>query len=131
MLLADPSVSMPVVLQRYQWFYDKNINCLCVFPLMQNLSLPAQKLWKAFLKSISFLENQVNQTNHSFLFHPESVKKLISELKPQSVWICVDPQLLTETWDNHIYTSPSPELWLQKPLSKKHVWQIWQNILAA
>jgi hypothetical protein len=129
MLLSDPCLSMPEVLQRYHWFYEKNLNCLCVFPVVQNLSQSAQKLWKSFIKTVAVLDKPEAMA-HSFLFHPDSVRKLMHEFKPHTVWLCVEPQYITGSWDENIYTSPSPEGWLQKPLTKKHVWKIWQNILA-
>jgi hypothetical protein len=125
-LESEPGLKMPVIMPRYYWFFNPVYHCLCVFPLMQNESLAAQRLWKFFIKSLPFFESS---QWHSFLYHPESVNKLIKELQPKSVWLCVEPCLISENISDRVFISPPPEHWLTKPLIKKHVWQIWQNIL--
>ena len=118
-----------LAMPRYHWVLNEEVRCLSIFPLISHLPIPAQKVWHGLMKTLPFFQEEKQW--HSFLYHPDSIKKLIKELKPKAVWLCIEPELGSTAFSEQIYISPSPEAWLISPLIKKEVWQIWQKILTS
>lgn len=109
------------------WIYDEKRRLLMIFPLLENVPLPMQRLWCKVLKSVqatewlAFFEGQSSElTVYKMIFSPQSLKRLITQLSPHKVWA-----LGCECSHVDIPSSPPPSQW-QFPGIKK---QLWLNAL--
>ncbi len=125
LVLSDPCLRMPELTKSYVWSYNAHLGLLSVYPKLNTLTKPAQKLWEAFLKTH---DNRLDNEANTFIYHPDSIVGLINCLRPKLTWLCLDVALINTIQGQDVYTSPTPEHWLAHPLSKKHVWLLWQKI---
>ena len=124
-MFTDPCLEMPKQVVKYVWVYNEERGLLTIYPHINSLTPPAQKIWLSFVKAAQLATKQQEQT---FILHHDSIYLLINYLKPQLTWLCLDKELMLFEEHDNIFVSPHPQYWLDYPLIKKQLWQLWQKI---